>query len=80
MIVTEILDEIGLELRDFSKISFSLSKKKVIFFPCSRVRTLKNRLKSLYRVHVETDGNCEILKIYRKGYEIIFNMPCKEGK
>ena len=72
MIIADILDELNIGFKDFSKILFNTSRKKVIFFPCSKTKVLKSKLKNLYKAQTEVFGNCEILKFHKNEHEIIF--------
>ena len=82
MIIADILDELNIGFKDFSKILFNTSRKKVIFFPCSKTKVLKSKLKNLYEAQTEVVGNCEILKFHKDEHEIVFvfNMPCIQRK
>ena len=82
MIIADILDELNIGFKDFSKILFNTSRKKVIFFPCSKTKVLKSKLKNLYKAQTEVIGNCEILKFHKDEHEIVFvfNMPCIQRK
>jgi len=82
MIIADILDELNIGFKDFSKILFNTSRKKVIFFPCSKTKVLKSKLKNLYKAQTEVVGNCEILKFHKDEHEIVFvfNMPCIQRK
>jgi len=82
MIIADILDELDIGFKDLSRILFNASRKKVIFFPCSKTKVLRNKLKNLYKAQTEVVGNCEILKFHKDEHEIVFvfNMPCIQRK
>ena len=82
MIIADILNELNIGFKDFSRILFNTSRKKVIFFPCSKTKVLKSKLKNLYKAQTEVVGNCEILKFHKDEHEIVFvfNMPCIQRK
>jgi len=82
MIIANILNELNVGFKDFSRILFNTSRKKVIFFPCSKTKVLKSKLKNLYKAQTEVVGNCEILKFHKDEHEIVFvfNMPCIQRK
>jgi len=72
MIIADILNELNIGFKDFPRILFNTSRKKVIFFPCSKTKVLRNRLKNLYKAQTEVFENYEILKFHKDEHEIIF--------
>jgi len=82
MIIADILNELNIGFKDFPRILFNTSRKKVIFFPCSKTKVLRNRLKNLYKAQTEVFENYEILKFHKDEHEIVFvfNMPCIQRK
>ena len=82
MIIADILNELNIGFKDFSRTLFNTFRKKVVFFFVLKNKMFKNKLKSFYKAQTKVVGNCEILKFHKDEHEtvFVFNMPCIQRK